>query len=154
MYVLLFSYGVFNISFMRLGTFNKVQAINCTVCLKRNEGYILRWRVVRINGVTISSANGTGKIPRVWWEQPVQSDRDIFKDKTCVCHSQLQTCKAEWQFSASVCLLFLQNSINFQALRASLLQTTAGTAANLCALVVWQGADPFPWLLIKIFVGT
>lgn len=40
--------------------------MKCTVCLKGNEGYVLRWRVVRINGVTISSADGTGKVPRVW----------------------------------------------------------------------------------------
>lgn len=43
--------------------------------------------------MAISSVNDTGKVARVWREQPVQTDGDIFKDKARVCYNQLQTCK-------------------------------------------------------------
>lgn len=94
MYGLLLIYLIFNILFKRLEAFNKMQAVKSIGCLMIHEGFILRWRVVRINSVAISSANDTGKVARVWKEQPVQSDHDIFKDKAYICYNQLQTCEA------------------------------------------------------------
>lgn len=85
--------------------------------------------------MAISSANDAGKVARVWGEQPVQSDCDVFKDKTCVCYNQLQACKTR-QNSMPFCLHFLLKSIDFHALvRTGLLQIRVDTAVNLNALV-------------------
>lgn len=70
-----------------------MQAVKFALCLMMCKGLILRLRVVRINRVAVSSTDDTGKVARVWGEQPVQSDCDVFKDKASICYNQLQTCK-------------------------------------------------------------
>lgn len=106
--------------------------------------------------MSISSANDAGKVARVWREQPVQSDCDVFRNKTCICYNQLQTCKTQ-QNSVPFCLHFLLKSIDFHALVEQAFfkefNFRVDTAVNLNALVERSGSDSSPYQLVNIHVG-